>query len=119
MVIDVAMVLGMIAITYIIDDVLFIVRFTGTMSEKITAEKLLNTLVETLGERQKSGSFFEKQKSGSFFEKQNSGSFFEDVTANSMTSQFNKLFGREKPVHHILGGGKCMAMAMAILVNFL
>jgi hypothetical protein len=119
MVIDVAMVLGMIAITYIIDDVLFIVRFTGTMSEKITAEKRLNTLVETLGERQKSGSFFEKQKSGSFFEKQNSGSFFEDVTANSMTSQFNKLFGREKPVHHILGGGKCMAMAMAILVNFL
>ncbi|PNY11320.1 reticulon-like protein B8 [Trifolium pratense] len=93
------------------------------MSEKTTAEKLLNTLVETLEkqksgsffekqnsgsffEKQKSGSFFEKQNSGSFFEKQNSGSFFEDVTANSMTSQFNKLFGREKPVHHILGGGK-------------
>lgn len=58
------------------------------MSENFTAEKLLNTLVETLGERQKSGSFHV------------------EVKANSMTSQFNKLFGREKPVHHILGGGK-------------
>ncbi|KAI5433253.1 reticulon-like protein B8 isoform X1 [Lathyrus oleraceus] len=58
------------------------------MSDKISAEKLLNNFVETLAEKQKSASYFQ------------------DVTANSMTSQFNRLFGREKPVHHILGGGK-------------
>ncbi|KAL2973131.1 hypothetical protein AAZX31_14G030900 [Glycine max] len=58
------------------------------MSEKITAEKLLNTLVETLTEKQKSGLFFEEDKS------------------SSVSSQFNRLFGRQKPVHHILGGGK-------------
>ncbi|KAG5081586.1 hypothetical protein JHK86_005651 [Glycine max] len=58
------------------------------MSEKITAENLLNTLVETLTEKQKSGSFFEEDKS------------------SSVSYQFNRLFGRQKPVHHILGGGK-------------
>ena len=67
------------------------------MSEKITAEKLLNTLVETLTEKQKSGSFFEEDKS------------------SSVSYQFNRLFGRQKPVHHILGGGKCMV----VLDNFL
>ncbi|WVY91130.1 hypothetical protein V8G54_036644, partial [Vigna mungo] len=59
-----------------------------TMSEKITAENLLNTLVETIAEKQKSGSFFEEDKS------------------SSVSSQFNRLFGRQKPVHHVLGGGK-------------
>ncbi|XP_020222607.1 reticulon-like protein B8 [Cajanus cajan] len=58
------------------------------MSEKITAENLLNTLVETIAEKQKSVSFFEEEKS------------------NSVSSQFNRLFGRQKPVHHLLGGGK-------------
>ncbi|XP_027332305.1 reticulon-like protein B8 isoform X2 [Abrus precatorius] len=58
------------------------------MSEKITAENLLNTLVETIAEKQKSVSFFEEEKS------------------SSVSSQLNKLFGRQKPVHHILGGGK-------------
>lgn len=60
------------------------------MSDKITAEGLLNSLVETIAEKQKSVSFFEEDKS------------------NSVSSQFNRLFGRQKPVHHILGGGKCM-----------
>ncbi|RDX75001.1 Reticulon-like protein B8, partial [Mucuna pruriens] len=55
------------------------------MSEKITAENLLNTLVETLAEKQKSVSFFEEEKS------------------SSVSSQFNRLFGRQKPVHHLLG----------------
>ncbi|KAJ1388008.1 Reticulon [Sesbania bispinosa] len=58
------------------------------MSEKITAENLLNNLVETIAEKQKSVSFFEEEKS------------------NSVSSQFNRLFGRQKPVHHLLGGGK-------------
>ncbi|EXB53680.1 Reticulon-like protein [Morus notabilis] len=59
------------------------------MSEK--AENLLNNLVETLAEsttKQKSVSFFGEEKS------------------ESVSSQFNRLFGRQKPVHHLLGGGK-------------
>lgn len=38
--------------------------------------------------------------------KQKSVSFFEEEKPNSVSSQFNRLFGRQKPVHHILGGGK-------------
>ncbi|KAJ7960619.1 Reticulon-like protein [Quillaja saponaria] len=55
------------------------------MPEKITAENLFNNLVETISE----------QKSG-----------FEEEISNSATSKFNRLFGRQKPVHHLLGGGK-------------
>ncbi|KAJ1394764.1 Reticulon [Sesbania bispinosa] len=58
------------------------------MSEKITAENLLNSLVDTFAEKQKHASFFEEEKS------------------NPMSSQINRLFGRQKPVHHLLGGGK-------------
>ncbi|KAL3849067.1 hypothetical protein ACJIZ3_010949 [Penstemon smallii] len=38
--------------------------------------------------------------------KQKKVSFFEEDKSNSVTSHLNKLFGREKPIHHILGGGK-------------
>ncbi|KAI4308142.1 hypothetical protein L6164_031246 [Bauhinia variegata] len=58
------------------------------MSDKITAENFLNSLVDTITENKKSVSFFEEEKS------------------NSVSSQFNRLFGRQKPVHHLLGGGK-------------
>lgn len=61
------------------------------MPEKITAEGILDSIVETLSEscsKQKSGSFFGEEKS------------------ESVTSHFSRLFGRQKPVHHILGGGK-------------
>ncbi|KAF2302248.1 hypothetical protein GH714_033866 [Hevea brasiliensis] len=57
------------------------------MAEKITAEKFLNNLVETLADS------IPKQKSVSFFEEETS----------SVTSKFNRLFGRQKPVHHLLG----------------
>lgn len=61
------------------------------MSDKIAAaENLLSDLVETITEKKKSASFFEEENS------------------SSVSSQFKRLFGREKPVHHILGGGKCM-----------
>ncbi|KAF5445462.1 hypothetical protein F2P56_034509 [Juglans regia] len=60
------------------------------MSEKIT-ENILDQIVETLAE---GGS---KQKSVSFFGKE---------STNFASSQFNRLFGRQKPVHHLLGGGK-------------
>ncbi|KAH6796039.1 hypothetical protein C2S51_037025 [Perilla frutescens var. frutescens] len=33
-------------------------------------------------------------------------SFFEDENSSSVSDKFNRLFGREKPVHHLLGGGK-------------
>ncbi|KAJ9147120.1 hypothetical protein P3X46_029318 [Hevea brasiliensis] len=58
------------------------------MADKITTENVLN-LVETLADR------VSQQKSVSFEE-----------GTSSVTSKFNRLFGREKPVHHLLGGGK-------------
>ncbi|KAF4373245.1 hypothetical protein G4B88_007258 [Cannabis sativa] len=59
------------------------------MSEK--AENLLNNFVETLAENAP---------------KHKSVSFFKEETSDTVSAQFNRLFGRQKPVHHILGGGK-------------
>lgn len=39
--------------------------------------------------------------------KKKSVSFFEEESSQSMSAQFNRLFGRKKPVHHLLGGGRC------------
>ncbi|XVE83653.1 hypothetical protein DITRI_Ditri16bG0103800 [Diplodiscus trichospermus] len=61
------------------------------MPEKITSEDFLNNLVETLADS---------------VSKQKSVSFFEEEKSNSVVSSFNRLFGRQRPVHHILGGGK-------------
>nr|KYP43019.1 Reticulon-like protein B8 [Cajanus cajan] len=58
------------------------------MSEKITAENLIESLVDTFVDKQKSVPFFGGEKS------------------DSVSSEINRLFGRQKPVHHILGGGK-------------
>lgn len=65
------------------------------MPDKMTAENLLNSLVDTfaeVGSKQKSASFLEEDKS------------------DSVKNKFKRLFGRQKPVHHILGGGKCMSV---------
>jgi len=62
------------------------------MPEGITGENVLDNVVETL--------------SDTFSEKKKSVSFFEEEKPNSVSSQFNRLFGRQKPVHHLLGGGK-------------
>lgn len=62
------------------------------MPEGITAESLLDNIKETLSDTIHS----DKKKSVSFFEEK----------PESVTSQFGRLFGREKPVHHLLGGGK-------------
>ncbi|MFS8013992.1 putative aldose 1-/Glucose-6-phosphate 1-epimerase, galactose mutarotase-like domain superfamily [Helianthus anomalus] len=41
------------------------------------------------------------------------GSFFaEEEKPHSVRTEFNKLFGRQKPVHHILGGGKSADVLM-------
>ncbi|CAH1414722.1 unnamed protein product [Lactuca virosa] len=65
----------------------------GAMPEGITSENLMNNIMDTLSDK---------------LQKQNSGSFFVEEKSHSHTvsSQFNKLFGRQKPIHHILGGGK-------------
>lgn len=60
------------------------------MPEHITAENLLCNIVDTLAES------VPKQKPMTFFEEQ-----------RSMSSQMNRLFGRQKPLHKPLGGGKC------------
>ncbi|KAK9284405.1 hypothetical protein L1049_023576 [Liquidambar formosana] len=38
--------------------------------------------------------------------KKKSVSFFEEEKAKSVTSQLNRLFGRQKSIHHLMGGGK-------------
>lgn len=70
------------------------------MSEK--AENLLNNLVETLAE------------TGA---KQKAAAFFGEETSGTVSSQFNRLFGRQKPVHHILGGGKCRNIILSLLLQ--
>ncbi|KAK9924171.1 hypothetical protein M0R45_032554 [Rubus argutus] len=60
------------------------------MSEKITAEDLLNNIV---GLAESSS-------------KQKSVSFFGDDKSDLVSSQISRLFGRQKPIHNLLGGGK-------------
>lgn len=76
------------------------------MPEKTAAENLLNNLVETIAE-----------SSG----KHKSVSFFEEEKSDSVTSQFKRLFGRQKPVHHLLGGGKCRTILLfsCTIINLL
>ncbi|KAL7215633.1 hypothetical protein ACSBR1_027728 [Camellia fascicularis] len=61
------------------------------MPEGITAESLLNNIKETLADS---------------VSKKKSVSFSEEEISKSVSTQFNKLFGRQKPVHNLLGGGK-------------
>ncbi|GLU03979.1 hypothetical protein SLE2022_211480 [Rubroshorea leprosula] len=61
------------------------------MPEKITAESILSNIVETLAES---------------VPKQKSVSFIEEEKTDSVKSCFNRLFGRQNPIHHLLGGGK-------------
>lgn len=75
---------------------LFLSWSTRTMSEKITAEDLLNNITEALAEHG------QKVKSVSFFG--------EDNKSASVTGQIQRIFGRQKPVYHLLGGGKCMSL---------
>lgn len=63
------------------------------MPEKITAEAIFSEIAEKIADT---------------VPKQKSISFFEDDRSNTVSSQFNRLFGRQKPVYHLLGGGKCM-----------
>ncbi|PIA39778.1 hypothetical protein AQUCO_02600324v1 [Aquilegia coerulea] len=61
------------------------------MPEKITAENLLNNIMDTFADH---------------VPKQKTVSFFEEEKSNSVSEQMDRLFGRQKPVHKILGGGK-------------
>lgn len=58
----------------------------------------MNNIMDTISEgvsKHKNTSFFEEDK--------------------SVSAHFNRLFGREKPVHHILGGGKCKIFSLAYI----
>lgn len=66
-------------------------RQYGAMPEGITSENLINNIMDTLSDK---------------LQKQGSGSSFVEEKSNSVSAQFNKLFGRQKPIYHILGGGK-------------
>lgn len=72
------------------------------MPEKTTAENILDSIVETLAD------------SGS---KQKSVSFFGEEKSNPVASQFNRLFGRQKPVHNLLGGGKCNIILISLFLS--
>ncbi|KAL0320015.1 UNVERIFIED_CONTAM: Reticulon-like protein B8 [Sesamum radiatum] len=61
------------------------------MPEGITAESLMSNIMDTLSDS---------------VSKHKNVSFFEEDKSESVTTQLNRLFGRQKPVHHILGGGK-------------
>lgn len=61
------------------------------MPEKNIVEDVIGDLVDNFTET------VQKNKHGS--------SFFEQE--DSVSSRFNRLFGRQKPIHNILGGGKC------------
>ena len=63
------------------------------MPEGITPEDLIHNIMDNLTDNK--------------HQKHNSDSFSFEEKSRSASAQFNKLFGREKPVHHILGGGKC------------
>lgn len=70
------------------------------MSEKITAEDLLNNIV---GLAESSS-------------KQKSVSFFGDDKSDSVSSQISRLFGRQKPIHNLLGGGKCRVIMLHYVI---
>jgi len=61
------------------------------MPDKNIVEDVIGDLVDNFTET------VQKNKHGS--------SFFEQE--DSVSSRFNRLFDRQKPIHHVLGGGKC------------
>ncbi|KAK6915923.1 Reticulon [Dillenia turbinata] len=66
-------------------------QYIDKMPEGRTAEYLLNGIMESIADN---------------VPKKKSVSFFEEEKSNSVSSKLNRLFGRQKPVHHLLGGGK-------------
>lgn len=58
---------------------------TGKMPEEITAESLMDSIAEKISD----GVFHHREKSDGF------------------TARSKRLWGRERPLHHVLGGGKC------------
>ncbi|KAF2586807.1 hypothetical protein F2Q70_00037549 [Brassica cretica] len=62
------------------------------MHEKNIVEDVINDFVDNFTET------VQKKKNVSFFEQE-----------ETVSSRFNRMFGREKPIHHVLGGGKSMS----------
>jgi hypothetical protein len=64
---------------------------------RVSAENLLNNVMETLADS---------------IPKSSPSTFFESNEKPSVSVTFNRLFGRQRPVHRILGGGQCMYEAV-------
>ncbi|XP_057864545.1 reticulon-like protein B8 [Cryptomeria japonica] len=60
-------------------------------SRRVSAENLLDNFMETFAHN---------------VPKKSSEPVFESTEKSTVSDSFNRLFGREKPVHHLLGGGK-------------
>jgi hypothetical protein len=73
-------------------------KLKGEKLERIESatENIINAIVDTLSDK------VPRQKSFKLFEEKSSNS-------NSVSAQMNKVFGRQKTIHQILGGGKCMS----------
>ncbi|KAJ1690022.1 hypothetical protein LUZ63_014177 [Rhynchospora breviuscula] len=70
-------------------------KLKGEKLERIESatENIINALIDTLSDK------VPRQNSFKLFEEKNSSS-------NSVSAQMNKVFGRQKTIHQILGGGK-------------
>lgn len=71
-------------------------------SEETFLEKIVEK-IHAAGDSSSSDSDDEKRKSSD----------------SSLKPKIYRLFGREKPVHHVLGGGKCMNLSSSLFFNFL
>jgi type IV secretory pathway VirB4 component len=71
-------------------------KLKGEKLERIESatENIINAIVGTLFDK------VPRQKSFKLFEEKSS-------TSHSVSAQMNKVFGRQKTIHQILGGGKC------------
>lgn len=83
---------------------IFLIIFdsVGTMSEGM-AESLVHNIMDSISDN---------------VSKHKKVSFFDDESSSSVSNKMNKLFGREKPVHHILGGGKCKKAFLPHFLSF-
>lgn len=83
------------------------------MPEGVTTEDLLSNIKDSImdnikdsGTKDLINNIADSLTNSDSNSKPKSVSFFEDDKSESVSAQFNRLFGREKPLHHILGGGK-------------
>lgn len=47
--------------------------------------------------------------------KQDTATLIQEQISDSVNKQFNRLFGRQKSIHHLLGGGKCTSYHICLV----